>query len=156
MTIFGDGDTKVFGSERVAREAEERTRIQTSVDVDRRSGDDPISISRLGDIQMAWLSTGVVASGDSKIVYLTSSKEANGENIYTRSPIVQVMEDADATGGGIARAVGPAGANGKFNLRNNNDFKVDESWDSVNFVWSVKVTNNTGASTNFVIKAWGV
>ena len=73
-----------------SREEFVEARQRTLRSVDRRDGSDPLSVSSLGDQRTFWASTGSIAPGATKRIYLTSTGTAGSSSIFDRTPAVVV------------------------------------------------------------------
>jgi hypothetical protein len=134
----------------------ERTERRGQLDNDRRDGGLPISIDTIGDLTGVWMTTGVIDHGSTATVYLTRNREAGGDSLFRKAPLsIQVWEDGTGTGGGMERASGPIGPSASFSLIDRNNFYVEVEWAPSNEIYSVTVTNNTGASCDFAVNALG-
>jgi len=125
------------------------------IDKDRRSGDSPISIDKLGDLITMWTTTGEIAASGEATIYLTDNRQAGGSNIFNKTPHVFVMKDAVGVRGGMVRSSGPPSPSESFSL-SSSSVPVDLIWVPSNEVWSVKVTNNTSAAADFAVLILGV
>jgi hypothetical protein len=125
------------------------------VDQDRTQGGvRSLSIETIGDWKIFHATTGELADGASYDVYLTEDGLPGGERFFDKTPQVSVSCDASARYGGMARGHGPVGPNDKFEIEPCDTFSVQ--WSRSRERFFVRVTNSTGAASDFVVVASGV
>lgn len=125
------------------------------IDKDRRTGDSPISIDKLGDLITMWATTGEIAASGTSTIYLTDNRQPGGANIFSKTPHVFVMKDGVGVRGGMVRSSGPPSPSAAFSL-SSSQVPVSIVWVPANEVWSVVVTNNTASASDFAVLALGV
>lgn len=135
-----------------------RTRSSIVVDVDRRTGDPPWRVERIGDFTMLWGTTGRIATGTSATIYLTENREPGGASLFRNEPLWSVTVDGVGDIGGVAVASGPDKPSGRYSSRhlNTSNYTASLDWAGANEVWSLTVTNSTGSTADFLFKAQGV
>jgi hypothetical protein len=127
-------------------------RQRTLLNVDRRTGNDPLSISSLGDQRTLWASTGLLANGATKRIYLTVAGTSGAPAVWDRIPAVTVyVRDG---GGVLARADAPLDPSTNMNLQMVATWEL--IWVGSNKTWVVDVTNEIGSSRDFLIRAEGL
>ena len=127
---------------------------RTLINQGREQGKTPISVVTVGDSESYRQATGNVTNGSTVRVYLTTNGQSKGESFMgTGIPGVSVLRDMKVTAGGLGRAGGPPSPSGAMQLRS---VIFDLIWDGANGVWAVDITNDTGATANYLVQATGV
>lgn len=135
------------------RSIDERTRARRIIAVSREDGKTPHRMERQGDLNEVATATGEIAAGEAVTVYLTENLGARGSNVFRSKPMVEVERDMDATPGGPVRAGEPRSPSRSLDLILHTNRRV--CWDPSNEVWSVIITNDSGAKASFHVTAMG-
>ena len=125
-------------------------RQRTLLNVDRRTGKDPLSISSLGDQRTLWASTGLIAQGVTKRLYLSSSGLVTAGSIFNSVPQVVVFLSRST----IVRA------DAIYDPQVSSNYTMVATWELIwlgpTRIWCVDVTNESGADADFLIRAEGL
>ncbi len=133
------------------------TEIQRRVLVDRSRRDGSsksLSVEVMGGQKFFWATTGLVTAGGTGKVYLTLSGEANGDELFTKVPSVQVLYDNEATAGGFLRGQGPMVPSYTYDGAPHAGWNLKR--DTVVLRWYVEVSNTLGSDRDFVVSAQGL
>lgn len=124
-------------------------RQRTLLNVDRRTGQSPLSISSLGDQRTLWASTGLILDGATKRIYLTPTGTATGGSVFKRRPSVEVLISLKT----LTKADAPSDAGAPESLQPVGTWTLE--WVSGATTFAVDITNESGDSADYLVRAEG-
>ena len=132
-----------------------RTRVRVVADMSKSNSKVSWHVERIGGFTMVWGTTGRLVNGTSVTFYLTENREVGGESLFRNAPLCTVTADAVGDIGGVAAATGPEKPSASFK-EEQTSVSLTVAWVPGNEVWEMTVTNDTGSTKDFLVKAQGV